>query len=161
MLDKYEYYRNCAWNILGYSAWNILEQYDNWKVVLQRTVAIHATLGEFHSSWSVTDLSSTKIVLGNIQPKNCPIDLGSTIITNHLNIRIMKNIFTYYQTNRVNILGGYMTYSTLSEAFDALNPECGVNTITAVTMVNSKWWNNGKYTGYLSEVLSMGVIYSV
>lgn len=53
-----------------------------------------------------------------------------------------------------------MTYSTLSEAFDALNPECGVNTITAVTMANSKWWNNGKYTGYLSDVLSMGVIYS-
>lgn len=47
-----------------------------------------------------------------------------------------------------------MTYSTLSEAFDALNPECGVNTITAVTMANSKW------SGYLSDVLSMGVIYS-
>lgn len=72
----------------------------------------------------------------------------------------MKKIYTYYQTNEVNILGGYMTYSTLSESFDALNPECGVNTITAVTMANSKWWNNGKYTGYLSDVLSMGVIYS-
>ena len=34
MLGKYEYYRNCAWNILGNSAWNILEQYDNWQVVL-------------------------------------------------------------------------------------------------------------------------------
>ena len=72
----------------------------------------------------------------------------------------MKKIFTLYQTNKVNILGGYMTYSTLSDAFDALNPECGVNTITAVTMVNSEWWNNDKYTGYLNEVLSMGVIYS-
>lgn len=72
----------------------------------------------------------------------------------------MKKIFTFYQTNKVNILGGYMTYSTLSEAFDALDPKCGVNTITAVTMVNARWWNNGKYTGYLSDVLSMGVIYS-
>ena len=72
----------------------------------------------------------------------------------------MKKIFTFYQTNKVNILGGYMTYSTLSEAFDALDPKCGVNTITDVTMVNARWWNNGKYTGYLSDVLSMGVIYS-
>ena len=65
-------------------------------------------------------------------------NLRSTII-NHFKIRIMKKIYTYYQTNEVNILGGYMTYSTLSEAFDALNPECGVNTTTAVTMANSKW----------------------
>lgn len=71
----------------------------------------------------------------------------------------MKKIFTLYQTNKVNILGGYMTYSTLSEAFDALNPKCGVNTITAVTRVNARWWNNGKRTGYLCEVLSKGVIY--
>lgn len=71
----------------------------------------------------------------------------------------MKKVYTYYQTNEINILGGYMTYSTLSEAFNALNPKRGVNTITAVTMVNSKWWNNGKYTGYLCEVLSQGVIY--
>ena len=70
----------------------------------------------------------------------------------------MKKIFTLYQTNKVNILGGYMTYSTLSEAFDALNPKCGVNTITAVTMVNAEWWN-GTRTGYLCEVLSKGVIY--
>lgn len=73
----------------------------------------------------------------------------------------MKKIFTLYQTNKVNILGGYMTYSTLSEAFDALNPKCGVNTITAVTMVNARWWNNGKRTGYLCEVLSKGIIYRV
>lgn len=71
----------------------------------------------------------------------------------------MKKIFTLYQTNKVNILGGYMTYSTLSEAFDALNPKCGVNTITAVTMVNARCWNNGKRTGYLCEVLSKGIIY--
>ena len=44
-------------------------------------------------------------------------------------------------------------------AFDALDPKRGVDTITAVTVVNSKWWNNGKHTGYLSEVLSKGVIY--
>jgi hypothetical protein len=70
----------------------------------------------------------------------------------------MKKIFTLYQTNKVNILGGYMTYHTLSEAFDALNPKCGVNTITAVTMVNARWWND-KRTCYLCEVLSKGVIY--
>lgn len=86
-------------------------------------------------------------------------NLRSTI-TNHFKIRIMKKIYTYYQTNEVDIPGGYMTYSTLSEAFDALDPECGVNTVTAVAMANPKWWNNGKYTGYLSDVLSMGVIYS-
>ena len=71
----------------------------------------------------------------------------------------MRKIYTYYQTNEKNILGGYMTYHTLSEAFDALNPECGVNTITAVTMVDAEWWN-GKRTGYLCEVLSKSVIYS-
>ena len=71
----------------------------------------------------------------------------------------MEKIYTYYQTNKVNILGGYMTYSTLSAAFDALDPKRGVDTITAVTVVNSEWWNNGKHTGYLSEVLSKGIIY--
>ena len=70
----------------------------------------------------------------------------------------MRKIYTYYQTNEKNILGGYMTFPTLSDAFDALNPECGVNTITAVTIVNAEWWN-GKSTGYLCEVLSKGVIY--
>ena len=54
-------------------------------------MAFYAPLGEFHPAWSVRGLESTKIVLGNIQPKNCPIDLGSTIITNHLNIRIMQD----------------------------------------------------------------------
>lgn len=78
--SKYEYYRNSAWNILGNCAWNILEQYDNWQVVFPRAVEIYTPLGKFHPAWSVTDLESTIIVLGNIQPKNCPIDLGSTII---------------------------------------------------------------------------------
>lgn len=86
MLGKYEYYRNSAWNILGNSAWNILEQYDNWQMVLQRAVEIHTPLREFHTAWSVRNLESTIIVLGNIQPKNCSFNLGSTIITNHLNI---------------------------------------------------------------------------
>ena len=80
MLGKYEYYRNSAWNILGNCAWNILEKYDNWQMVLQGAVEIYTPLGEFHPAWSVRNLESTIIVLGNIQPKNCPIDLGSTII---------------------------------------------------------------------------------
>ena len=67
-------------------------------------------------------------------------------------------VYTYYQTNERNILGGYMTYPTLAKAFAALNPERGVDTITAVTMVNSEWWH-GKHTDYLCEVLSKGVIY--
>lgn len=66
MLGKYEYYRNSAWNILERCAWDILEQYDNWQVFFQRAVAFHAPLGEFHLAWSVIDLESTKIVLGNI-----------------------------------------------------------------------------------------------
>ena len=66
MLGKYEYYRNSAWNILGNCAWNILEKYDNWQVVLQGAVEIYAPLGEFHPAWSVRNLESTKIVLGNI-----------------------------------------------------------------------------------------------
>lgn len=84
--SKYEYYRNSAWNILGNCAWNILEQYDNWQVVFPRAVEIYAPLGEFHTAWSAIDLESTIIVLGNIQSKNCSFNLGSTIITNHLNI---------------------------------------------------------------------------
>lgn len=80
MFSKYEYRHYSAWNILGNCAWNILEKYDNWQMVLQGAVEIYAPLGEFHPAWSVRDLESTKIVLGNIQPKNCPIDLGSTII---------------------------------------------------------------------------------
>lgn len=78
--SKYEYYRDSAWNILGNSAWNILEKYDNWQMVLQGIVEIHAPLGEFDTPWSLRDLESTIIVLGKFQPKNCPIDLGSTII---------------------------------------------------------------------------------
>lgn len=80
LLGKYEYYRNSAWNILGNCAWNILEKYDNWQVVLQRAVAIHAPLGKFRTAWSVRDLESTKIVLGNIQLNSAWRNPGSTII---------------------------------------------------------------------------------
>ncbi len=78
--SKYEYYRDSAWNILWRYAWNILEQYDNWQVVLQGAVEIYAPLGEFHTPWSVSNLESTIIVLGVFQPKNCSFNLGSTII---------------------------------------------------------------------------------
>ena len=80
MLGKYDNSPECAWNSLRNSACIHLEQYDKGKVVFPRTVAFHAPLGEFRPAWSVRDLESTKIVLGKFQPKNCPIDLGSTII---------------------------------------------------------------------------------
>lgn len=85
-------------------------------------------------------------------------NLRSTIM-NHLKNRIMKKIYTIYQTNEINLLGGYMTYATLSDAFDALNPNRGVNTITAITCADSEWWNNGRNTACLTEMLSRGVIY--
>lgn len=80
VFSKYEYCHYSAWNILGNSAWNILEQYDNWQMVLQRAVAIHAPLGKFRTAWSVRDLESTKIVLGNIQLNSAWRNPGSTII---------------------------------------------------------------------------------
>ena len=67
---------NCAWNILRLCAWSILEQYDNWQAVLQGAVAIHAPLGEFHAANELIELGSTKIVLGEIQPKSALGDLG-------------------------------------------------------------------------------------
>nr|DAQ38898.1 MAG TPA: hypothetical protein [Caudoviricetes sp.] len=66
VFSKYEYCHYSAWNILGNCAWNILEQYDNWQVVLPRAVEIYTPLGKFRTAWSVRDLESTKIVLGNI-----------------------------------------------------------------------------------------------
>ena len=80
MFSKYEYCHYSAWNILGNSAWNILEQYDNWQVVLQRVVAIYTPLGDFHPAWSVRGLASTIIVLGFIQTSPIFICLASTII---------------------------------------------------------------------------------
>ena len=76
----------------------------------------------------------------------------------------MKKIYTLYQTNNPNTLGGYMTYSTLSEALDTIG-QIGFNgmlidTITAVTMVDSEWWH-GHRTGHVSEILSQGVIYKL
>lgn len=64
LLGKYDNSPECAWNSLRNSACIYLEQYDNWQVVLQRDVAIHAPLGEFHPAWSVTDLESTIMYVG-------------------------------------------------------------------------------------------------
>lgn len=75
----------------------------------------------------------------------------------------MKKIYTLYQTNNPNTLGGYMTYNTLSEAFDTIG-RIGfdgklIDTITAVTMVDSEWWH-GHRTGCVAEIISQGVIYN-
>ncbi len=72
---------------------------------------------------------------------------------------MIKKIYTFYQTNSPNILGGFMTYNTLSEAFDPIG-HIGfdgklIDIITAVTM-----WH-GHRTGYLTEILSQGVIYKL
>ena len=77
---------------------------------------------------------------------------------------MIKKIYTFYQTNSPNILGGSMTYNTLSEAFDPIG-HIGfdgklIDIITAVTMVDSEWWH-GHRTGYLTEILSQGVIYKL
>lgn len=71
----------------------------------------------------------------------------------------MKKIYTFYQTNEINLLGCYMTYATLSDAFDALNPNRVVNTITAITCADSEWLNNGRNTACLTEMLSLCLIY--
>ena len=75
----------------------------------------------------------------------------------------MKKIYTLYQTNNPNTLGGYMTYNILSEAFDTIG-RIGfdgklIDTITAVTMVDSEWWH-GHRTGCVAEIISQGVIYN-
>ena len=80
MFSKYEYCHYSAWNILGNCAWNILEQYDNWQMVLQRVVAFYAPLGEFHPSWSVRGLASTIIVLGFMQSFPALLCVASTNI---------------------------------------------------------------------------------
>lgn len=77
-------------------------------------------------------------------------------------VTLQKNVYHYYQTNEPNILGGYMTYSTLDEAWKHLGKSfCGgvVNEIKVIVAVNSKWWNGGKYTGCLSEIVSSGTIH--
>ena len=86
LLGKYDNSPECAWNSLWNPACIHLGQYEKGQVVFPRALAIYTPLGEFHPAWSVIDLESTKIVLGKIQPKNCSFNLGSTIITNHLNI---------------------------------------------------------------------------
>ena len=75
-----------------------------------------------------------------------------------------NNVYTLYQTNEPNILGGYMTYNSLSEAMDRVGMVgcfgIRITKVYAVTCVNSEWWH-GHYTGYLCEELSKGLIYSI
>lgn len=66
LLGKYDNSPECAWNFLWDSACAYLEQYEKGQVVFPRAVAIYTPLGEFHPSWSLRDLESTIIVLGNI-----------------------------------------------------------------------------------------------
>lgn len=66
LLGKYDNSPECAWNSLRNSACVYLEQYEKGQVVFPRAVAIYTPLGEFHPSWSLRDLESTIIVLGNI-----------------------------------------------------------------------------------------------
>ena len=80
LLGKYDNSPECAWDSLWNPACIHLGRYEKGKVVFPRAVEIYAPIGEFHPAWSVRDLESTKIVLGNIQPKNCSFNLGSTII---------------------------------------------------------------------------------
>lgn len=63
-------------------------------MVFPRAVEIYTPLGEFDTPWSLRDLKSTKILLGEFQPKNCPIDLGSTIIKPFKYFRIMFKTIT-------------------------------------------------------------------
>lgn len=92
MLGKYDNSPECAWNSLRNSACVYLEQYEKGQVVFPRAVAIHTPLGEFHTAWSVRNLESTKIVLGNIWLNSAWRNLGSTIIYNQSNKRIMDRI---------------------------------------------------------------------
>ena len=75
-----------------------------------------------------------------------------------------NNVYTLYQTNEPNILGGYMTYNSLSAAMDHVGMVgcfgIRITKVYAVTCVNSEWWH-GHYTGYLCEELSKGLIYSI
>lgn len=70
----------------------------------------------------------------------------------------MNKIWTVYQTNKQNILGGLMTYDTLSKAMEHLDPANGVNTIFCTTYVDSEWWH-GKPMPSLAKRLSSGVVY--
>jgi hypothetical protein len=92
VFSKYEYSRNSAWNYLGCSAWDILEQYDNWQVVFQRALACHITLGKFHTPYELRDIGSTIIVLGNIWLNSAWRNPGSTIIEPFKIIGLWKRI---------------------------------------------------------------------
>ena len=66
LLGKYDNSPECAWDSLWNPACIHLGQYEKGKVVFPRAVEIYAPLGKFHPDWSVRNLGSTKIVLGNI-----------------------------------------------------------------------------------------------
>ena len=66
LLGKYDNSPECAWNSLWNHACIHLGKYEKGKVVFSWAVEIYTPLGEFHPAWSVTDLESTIIVLGNI-----------------------------------------------------------------------------------------------
>lgn len=86
---------------------------------------------------------------------------GQKIYKLQTNEIMAKNIRTRYRTNVPNILGGYMTYSTLAEAWEHLGEVvCGVKctTIIAETVVNAGWWH-GRHVGHLDEVISRGVVW--
>ena len=80
MLGKYDNSPECAWNSLRNSACVYLGQYEKGQVVFSRVVAIHTPLGEFDTPWSLRDLESTIIVLGNIWLNSAWRNPGSTII---------------------------------------------------------------------------------
>ena len=80
LLGKYDNSPECAWNSLWNPACIHLGPYEKGQVVFSRAVAIHTPLGEFHPPWSVRDLESTIIVLGNIWLNSAWINPGSTII---------------------------------------------------------------------------------
>lgn len=80
VLGKYDNSPECAWNSLRNPACIHLGQYEKGQVVFPRAVEIYAPLGEFRPAWSVRDLESTKIVLGNIWLNSAWRNPGSTII---------------------------------------------------------------------------------
>ena len=80
LLGKYDNSPECAWDSLWNPACIHLGQYGKGKVVFPRAVAFNTPLGEIHPAWSVKDLASTIIVLGNIWLNSAWRNPGSTII---------------------------------------------------------------------------------
>lgn len=67
----------------------------------------------------------------------------------------MEKVYTFYQTDKRNPLGGFMTYGTLAEAWQAVVKEKKGTLIKAVTYIDT----TNRHCGHLQEVLSSGVIY--